>query len=89
MVSRYLFRTFRRLLLFSSSHLPLSFRNNRLLWTSLGTATVLSTAIYKSASFEKITRSFIVYAKGAEKDLSHNEKQLFQAARDGQLQALQ
>lgn len=72
MASKYFFRTFRRLLLFSSSHLPLSFRNNRLLWTSLGTATVLSTTIYKLASFEQITRSFIVYAKETEKDLSHN-----------------
>ncbi|CAF3489770.1 unnamed protein product [Rotaria socialis] len=89
MASRYFFRTFRRLRLFSSSHLPVSFRNNRLLWASLGTATVLGTTIYKFAPFEQITPSFIVYAKETEKDLSHNEKQLFQAAHDGQLQALQ
>lgn len=69
MTSRYFSRTFRRLLLFSSSHIPLSFRNNRLLWTSLGTAAVISTTIYKTSPFEQLTSSFIVHAKALEKDL--------------------
>ncbi|CAF4317514.1 unnamed protein product [Rotaria sordida] len=89
MTSRYFFRTFRRLLLFSSFHTPLSFRNNRLLWTSLGTAAVLSTTVYKISPFEKFSRSFIVHAKALEKDLPHSEKQLFQAAHDGRLEILQ
>jgi len=70
MNSRYFFRTFRRLFLFSSSHIPISFRNNRLLWTSLGTAAIISTTIYKTSPFDQLTRRFIVHAKAIEKDLS-------------------
>jgi hypothetical protein len=71
MTSRYFFRTFRRLLLLSSSHIPLSFRNNRLVWTSLGTAAIISTTVYKTSPFERLTRSFIIHAKALEKDLSY------------------
>lgn len=67
MTSRYFFRTFRRLLLLSSSHIP---RNNRLLWTSVGSAAIIGTTIYKISPFEKLTSSFIVHAKALEKDLS-------------------
>ena len=71
MTSRYFFRSFHRLLLFSSSHIPYTFRNNRLLWTSVGTAaTVIGTTIYETSSFDQLTRSFIVHAKALEKDLS-------------------
>jgi hypothetical protein len=68
MTSRYFFRTFRRLLLLSSPHIPTSFRNNRLFWTSLGTAAVISTTIYKTSPFKQ----FIVHAKSLEKDLPPN-----------------
>ena len=73
MTSRHFFRTFRRLLLFSSSSVLLSFRNNRRLWTSLGTGALIGTTIYKtsSPSFEQLTRSFTIHAKTLEKDLSH------------------
>jgi hypothetical protein len=105
MTSRYFFRTFRRLLLFSSTHIPLSIRNNRLVLTSLGTAAIITTTIYKTSPFEQLTRSFIVHAKALDKDLSPTgmkilsflitinslfiEKQFFQAAHDGQLEVLQ
>jgi hypothetical protein len=71
MNSRYFFHTFRRLFLLSSSHIPFVFRNKRLLWTSLGTAAAIGTTIYKTSPFEPLTRSFILYAKALEKDLSH------------------
>ncbi len=71
MTSRYFFRSFRRLFLFSSSYIPLSFRNKRFFWTSLGTATIISTTIYKTSPFEQLTRSFIVHAKALEKDLPY------------------
>lgn len=70
MTSRYFIRTFRRLFLLSSSHIPLVFRNKRLLWTSLGTATVVGTTFYKTSPFESLIRPFIVHAKSLEKDLS-------------------
>lgn len=69
MTSRYFFRTFRRLFLFSSSHIPASIRNHRLLWTSLGTAAVIGTTAYKSSTIDQFTRSFIVQAKSLVKDL--------------------
>lgn len=72
MTSRYFFRTFRRLFLLSSSHIPFVFRNKRRFWTSLGTATVLGTAFYKASPFESLTHPFIVHAKALEKDLSPN-----------------
>jgi hypothetical protein len=77
MTYRYFFHNFRRLLLFSSSHIPYTFRNKRLLWTSLGTAAVISTTIYKTSSFEHLTRSFIVHAKALEKDLSPTGMKLY------------
>ncbi|CAF1556379.1 unnamed protein product, partial [Adineta steineri] len=89
MTSRYFFRSFRRLLLLSSSNIRYSLRNNHLLLTSLATATVTSTIIYKLSSFDKLTHSFIVHAKALEKDQSPIEKQFFQAAHDGQLDILQ
>jgi ATP-dependent Clp protease ATP-binding subunit ClpB len=90
MNSRYFFRTFRRLFILSSSHIPSIFRNKHLLWTSLGTAAAaIGTTIYKTSPFEPLTRSFILHAKVLEKDLSHKEKELFQAAHDGQLEILQ
>jgi hypothetical protein len=33
-------------------------------------ATVIGTTIYKTSSFDQLTRSFIVHAKALEKDLS-------------------
>jgi hypothetical protein len=77
MTSRYFFRTLRRLFLYSSSHIPLSFRNNRRLWTSLGTAALISTTVYTTSPFERFTRSFIVHAKALEKDLSHTGRKSF------------
>ena len=70
MTSRYFFRTFRRLFLLSSSHIPSATRNRRLLWTSLGTAAVIGTTFYKTSTFEPLTRPFILHAKSLEKDLS-------------------
>jgi hypothetical protein len=70
MTSRYYFRAFRRLFLLSSSHIPSAVRNRRLIWTSLGTAAVIGTTIYKTSSFEPLVRPFILHAKSLEKDLS-------------------
>jgi len=69
MASRYFFRTFHRLFLLSSSRIPVSIRNQRLLWTSLGTAAVIGTAAYKTSTIDQFTRSFIVHAKSLVKDL--------------------
>ena len=104
MTSRYFIRTFRRLFLLSSSHIPYVFRNKRLLWTSLGTAAAVGTTFYKTSPFESLLRPFVVHAKSLEKDLSPTgmtlfslllnhllfilEKQLFQAVHDGQLDIL-
>ncbi|CAF1204301.1 unnamed protein product [Adineta ricciae] len=89
MTSRYFFRTFRRLFLLSTTQISFSFRNHRLFWTSLGTATALSTILPPGSPFKQFTNSFISHAKALEKDLSPIEKQLFQAAHDGQLEILQ
>jgi hypothetical protein len=43
----------------------------------LGTAAVISTTIYKTSSFEHLTRSFIVHAKALEKDLSPTGMKLY------------
>lgn len=69
MASRYFFRTFHRLFLLSSSRIPVSIRNQRLLWTSLGTAAVIGTAAYKTSTIDQFTGSFIVHAKSLVKDL--------------------
>ncbi|UJR30524.1 hypothetical protein I4U23_018053 [Adineta vaga] len=89
MASRYFFHSFRRLFLLSTSNISFSFRKHPLLWTSLGTATVLSTTISPISPFRQFTNSLLVHAKTFEKDLSPTEKQLFQAVHDGQLEILQ
>ena len=74
MTSRYFFRTFRRLFLLSTTQISFSFRNHRLFWTSLGTATALSTILPPVLPFKQFTNSFISHAKALEKDLSPTGK---------------
>ena len=72
MTSRYFIRTLRRLLLYSSSAKPHSFRTRTHLWTSIGTATLIGSAIYHYSPLQSFSRSFTVQARSLDKDLSYS-----------------
>lgn len=72
MTSRYFIRTLRRLLLYSSSSKPHWFRTRTHLWTSIGTATLIGSAIYHYSPLQSFSRSFTLQARSLDKDLSHS-----------------
>lgn len=104
MGSRYFIQTLRRLFRVTSSYIPSTFPTRYHLLTSIGTATLISGAIYHSLPSKSVSHSFILHAKSLEKDLSYHgtsifkqrinyfsfliEKELFQAAHDGHVDTL-
>jgi hypothetical protein len=71
MSSRYFIRTFRRLFLFTPSYSPFSFRiRHRCFWTSIGTGTLITGAIYHLSAYQVFSSTCIVQAKSLDKDLS-------------------